>query len=738
MHQLVRAEFPDCTTISKPGVVLVQAFDVARETTASLARWEAFENKMRTQVGLRWVWEAVLGGSLEEIDARVFMQPGAWNDLAEIAHRFATVRERLRTRARPVLVGHNVLVDLVFFVRCFLGPLPDRVDDFAKLVHRLFPVVVDTKYLATHHGEDPDRPSALADLDAEACSYEFPFIEVPHGYERYLFERPHHEAGYDSFMTARVLIKVAARLERLGMYNKDIQAAEENAKAQEKAAAGAAGPARKATASRFAHSGGYDLLDFDAAAGSSGSNSSTKKASAHSSGNLNAAPTASISNDVPMNQGLDTGPTEQASSTPLFSPPHLSSSDQQAQWTPVDQQPRAVPFPPPGLHPTPQFQPLAEPQFQPPASQRDFAEPIAQQFDRVMSEQFGSSLLSVKKDLPSIDDEEQWMAHIVERHGAHHQSPPVLHQQQQPSPRWHEQPSVHQFEQFDSHGATRPDLQQAAQGYEQASVQYGQQPSTQRYEQRSPWQNPPRTTEEMPAPTYEELFPQSFERPTVQLPTRDPVQPLANHFEQPAAQYYGQPSARPAEQPPRPQDQHASSARYQQPSVEDDVHSSDRPHERTPAFFNQQGTAHHDQQPHAQRHPELRAQHHQQPPVPPQGQQHFRPPPSPPESQGSNPFSGERPATGFPPMLPPWRSDFWRVYGNKLRVNGTNEGLLKLDPDANTTGTGAADATFKPAAKPASRPAPAAAKATASVAAAATEAPAKPKRKGRAGRTRRR
>lgn len=29
-------------------------------------------------------------------------------------------------------------------------------------------------------------------------------------------------------------------------------------------------------------------------------------------------------------------------------------------------------------------------------------------------------------------------------------------------------------------------------------------------------------------------------------------------------------------------------------------------------------------------------------------------------------------------VMPPWESDFWNVYGNKLRVNGTQEGICYL------------------------------------------------------------
>ena len=29
-------------------------------------------------------------------------------------------------------------------------------------------------------------------------------------------------------------------------------------------------------------------------------------------------------------------------------------------------------------------------------------------------------------------------------------------------------------------------------------------------------------------------------------------------------------------------------------------------------------------------------------------------------------------------MMPPWNSQFWKLYGNKLRVNGTKEGVCNL------------------------------------------------------------
>ncbi|KAI5283739.1 hypothetical protein KEM52_003253, partial [Ascosphaera acerosa] len=54
------------------------------------------------------------------------------------------------TAARPTLIGHNLFTDLVYLYACFIGPLPESVDDFRHEIHTLFPRVIDTKFLATH------------------------------------------------------------------------------------------------------------------------------------------------------------------------------------------------------------------------------------------------------------------------------------------------------------------------------------------------------------------------------------------------------------------------------------------------------------------------------------------------------------------------------------------------------------------------------------------------------------
>lgn len=78
-------------------------------------------------------------------------------------------------QTRPVLVGHNLFVDLVFLVHAFLGYLPEQVEDFRFLVHKTFPCIIDTKYLATHGNFRRSR-SSLSEVDREYADQSVPVI----------------------------------------------------------------------------------------------------------------------------------------------------------------------------------------------------------------------------------------------------------------------------------------------------------------------------------------------------------------------------------------------------------------------------------------------------------------------------------------------------------------------------------------------------------------------------------
>ncbi|KAK4691111.1 poly(A)-specific ribonuclease, partial [Lecanoromycetidae sp. Uapishka_2] len=230
VHQLVRAEFPDLVSISKLDFVQLLPFDQQREDFQLQKKLAWFEKSLTSQIGLRWIAEAICpnvdhvlepqrappnaSGNLEALTPWVYpLVPMPEAESEAIASRFHELLEILRTR-RTVLVGHNVFLDLIYFFSCFFGPLPDRVEDFQKLIAQLFPMVFDTKYLADKiNNNSPLYKSSLEEIDKELSKLPVPVIETPPDHDKYMTDSPMHEAGFDSFLTAKILIRLSARTE---------------------------------------------------------------------------------------------------------------------------------------------------------------------------------------------------------------------------------------------------------------------------------------------------------------------------------------------------------------------------------------------------------------------------------------------------------------------------------------------------------------------------------------------
>ena len=115
-------------------------------------------------------------------------------------------------------MGHNCFTDLIYLYAAFIGPLPERVEDFQKQIHEMFPVVLDTKYLFTHNCGNMNPVSSLDSIEEELRTQVYPRIETHKAYGKYEDDEPLHEAGYDSLLTARVMILLSAKLEAQGMY----------------------------------------------------------------------------------------------------------------------------------------------------------------------------------------------------------------------------------------------------------------------------------------------------------------------------------------------------------------------------------------------------------------------------------------------------------------------------------------------------------------------------------------
>lgn len=175
MHQFVRTFYPDLVTVSRQGFVQILPYDQEREDANQARKDRAFEQNLEAQIGLRWPVEAMAGGDLTGLTPNSFLTYVDGRE-EEVAQHVTHVKEVLGTK-RTVLVGHNVFMDLVYFYRCFFGKLPESVEDFQEIMHRLFPMIIDTKFLATDSVDNPTlAKSSLEDLNDQLSGQESPII----------------------------------------------------------------------------------------------------------------------------------------------------------------------------------------------------------------------------------------------------------------------------------------------------------------------------------------------------------------------------------------------------------------------------------------------------------------------------------------------------------------------------------------------------------------------------------
>jgi len=136
------------------------------------------------------------------------------DQLPAVKKQLARIIKTLR-RKQHVLVGHNLFMDLAFIHKTFVGPLPLNVGHFQESIHRLFPIVIDTKYLATHNTDamSSHSKSSLKELLAPFKKEQVPLIVLHEEHTGYGGDYgKEHEAGFDSWMTAELFIKLSAKL----------------------------------------------------------------------------------------------------------------------------------------------------------------------------------------------------------------------------------------------------------------------------------------------------------------------------------------------------------------------------------------------------------------------------------------------------------------------------------------------------------------------------------------------
>lgn len=169
VHQLVRVEYPSLVSIGRQTFVQIIPYDKQREESIRVDKSRALRERVIQKTGFRWVVEGMVGGGLSAMDPRVFLScisnPAPVNTSTSALLSYSDdLQLKLKSR-QPVLVGHNLFTDLINFYKCFIGDLPDRIEDFKNAIHALFPLVIDTKYMATHNCSSMTPSSSLTEIN---------------------------------------------------------------------------------------------------------------------------------------------------------------------------------------------------------------------------------------------------------------------------------------------------------------------------------------------------------------------------------------------------------------------------------------------------------------------------------------------------------------------------------------------------------------------------------------------
>ncbi|CAK7213169.1 hypothetical protein SCUCBS95973_001709 [Sporothrix curviconia] len=124
-----------------------------------------------------------------------------------IRDKLKSSEAKLQTE-RPILVGHNMFLDLCFLYATFFAPLPDTLDSFGQAIHKVFPRILDTKHILTYADHEMMAPKILDDMFLELEKKDAPFA-IEHSQTRAAHKTPlvnAHQAGHDSYKTSVVFL----------------------------------------------------------------------------------------------------------------------------------------------------------------------------------------------------------------------------------------------------------------------------------------------------------------------------------------------------------------------------------------------------------------------------------------------------------------------------------------------------------------------------------------------------
>ncbi|KAG0076723.1 hypothetical protein BGZ93_000844 [Podila epicladia] len=129
---------------------------------------------------------------------------------------FRAVIDLLSACGKPI-VGHNIVIDLAYILAQFVGPLPPTVHEYKQMIHNTFPI-------ATASQKGIAFETSLGGLENMVNGVHFinsPRINLHYKHPRYYSRDHSHEAGYDSYLTGVILIKLLAYISKQNMIQRE-------------------------------------------------------------------------------------------------------------------------------------------------------------------------------------------------------------------------------------------------------------------------------------------------------------------------------------------------------------------------------------------------------------------------------------------------------------------------------------------------------------------------------------
>ncbi|CAL9699823.1 unnamed protein product [Knipowitschia caucasica] len=117
------------------------------------------------------------------------------------------------SKSGKLVVGHNMLLDVMHTIHQFYCPLPEDLQDFKEVTMCVFPRLLDTKLMSsTQPFKELINNTSLAELEKQLKETPFrcPQVETAEGFSSYnTAQEQLHEAGYDAYITGLCFVSMA-------------------------------------------------------------------------------------------------------------------------------------------------------------------------------------------------------------------------------------------------------------------------------------------------------------------------------------------------------------------------------------------------------------------------------------------------------------------------------------------------------------------------------------------------